>query len=52
MEDEDPPINAHLRGKALSWAISFIVASEDEFDADDTVEVAQTFYEFLKGDTK
>lgn len=59
MEDQDPPIDAMLRGKALQMAISAYVAvvPHSHLDPDDThsdciVSVARTFYNFLKGDNK
>lgn len=54
MEDE-PPIDAHLRSKALQMAISFrAIYAGPNADADPriAVAVAKKFYDFLKGETK
>ena len=60
MEDEDPPINAHLRKQALEKSIQlhslWLHRGEINCNADlqlqDIIHVANTFYTFLKGDTK
>lgn len=54
MDDEDyePPVNRMLRGKALDKALSFIAASRDSYTSEAVLDVAQAFYDFLKGDDK
>ena len=60
MEDQDPPIDAHLRGKALQQAISMyaVFMQHANFDpngvphSDHVVDIANKFYQFLKGDNK
>ena len=61
MEDQEyePPINAMLRGKALDKAISAYAAitarhdlNPDESHSDMILNVANKFYQFLKGEDK
>lgn len=53
MEDQDPPIDAHLRGKALQQAIAHFGGGAWRYaDPEIVIETANKFYQFLKGDTK
>ncbi len=56
MGDEDPPINTHLRGKALTFVLSLYATwgpdDEGDKDIDTTLEYATKIYDFLKGETK
>ena len=55
MEDQEPPIDAHLRNKALQLAISAYVDADldpNEAYSDVLIDVANKFYQFLKGETK
>lgn len=60
MEDQDPPIDAHLRGKALLMSIDLYkvwvneghVSAALEHQLEDILDVAQRFFSFLKGETK
>lgn len=60
MEDEDPPINAHLRKQAMEMSIQMYrlwhqqgeIHTSPELQIQDIIYVAKTFYNFLKGDTK
>ena len=60
MEDQDPPIDAHLRGKALEraltlhamWSKNGDVNNSAELQIEDILYVANRLYVYLKGDTK
>lgn len=51
MEDE-PPIDAHLRFKALQQAIGHCAGMPHTFSPQEVVSIATIFYQFLKGETK
>lgn len=40
------------REVALEKALQFITSADDLFTADETVGVAELFYDFIKGDAK
>lgn len=58
MEDQDPPINAHLRKQALEKSLqlysrfSTAYAPDADVIVSDVMYVANKFYDFLKGETK
>ena len=53
MEEQDPPIDAMMRGKALQQAIAHFSGSTLRYgDPDEVVAAATKFYQFLKGETK
>ena len=55
-QEHEPPIDAMLRGKALTFVLSLYATwgpnDEGDKDIDTTLEYAAKIYNFLKGDTK
>lgn len=45
-------IDEVLREKALEKALKFIAASHDDYTSEAVIDVAEIFYDFLKGETK
>lgn len=56
MEDQGPPIDAHLRGKALQFVLQLYASwgpdDEGDKDVESTLERADEIYKFLKGESK
>lgn len=53
MDDQEPPIDAMLRGKALQHAIAHFGGSAWRYaDPETVIETATKFYKFLKGEAQ
>ena len=49
---EDPPIEAMIRRNALQMAITYLGQKTIPYTPNDVIGIADTFYQFLKGEKK